>query len=211
MAMKSCKECGQQVSSEAKVCPGCGVKKPYQSPVRGFIFIAVVAVVTFKSCSGGSSSDSGNSYHADGIANSSASTSQPFVSPDVAKVKAAAPVNMAPADTKPFSGSQVCKATIASLFSPKLGDIKAATTKQEGVYRLTYKRRLDGERFSYDCKLSDDSVIWTETGQSTNRWRGTGNVEYSVAFTVKGSDLIITELYADADNISHKYTMKDFR
>ncbi|WP_407057088.1 hypothetical protein [Citrobacter freundii] len=28
--MRSCRECGQKVSSEAKVCPGCGVKKPYQ-------------------------------------------------------------------------------------------------------------------------------------------------------------------------------------
>ncbi|OAT20745.1 hypothetical protein M979_0473 [Buttiauxella noackiae ATCC 51607] len=178
--------------------------------MRGFIFIGIVVFAVIKGCSGGSSS-SDSSYHSNDVASSSTPTSQPFVSPDVAKVKAAVPVNMAPADTKPFSASQVCKATIASLFSPMLGDIKAATTKQEGVYRLTYKRRLDGEKYSYDCKLSDDSVIWTETGQSTNRWRGTGNVGYSVAFTVKGSDLIITELYADADNVTHKYALKDFR
>ena len=209
MAMKSCKECGQQVSSKARVCPGCGVKKPYESPVRGFIFIGIVIFAVIKGCSGGSSS-SDSSYHSNDVASSSAPTSQAFISPEVAKVKAAAPVNMAPADATPFSASQVCKATIASLFSPKLGDIKASTTKQKGVYRLTYKRHSDGERFSYDCKLSDDSVIWTETGQSTHRWRGTGNVEYSVAFTVKGSDLIITELYADADNVAHKYAMKDF-
>lgn len=48
MAMKSCRECGQKVSSEAKVCPGCGVKKPYQSPVRGFIFLGIIAIAIYK-------------------------------------------------------------------------------------------------------------------------------------------------------------------
>ncbi|HFV6419041.1 TPA: zinc ribbon domain-containing protein, partial [Escherichia coli] len=26
MALKTCRECGHKVSSEAKVCPNCGVK-----------------------------------------------------------------------------------------------------------------------------------------------------------------------------------------
>ncbi len=48
MAMKSCRECGQKVSSEAKVCPGCGVKKPYQSPVHGLIFIGIVVIAVLR-------------------------------------------------------------------------------------------------------------------------------------------------------------------
>lgn len=34
MALGSCKECGQQVSSGAKTCPHCGVKKPYKKIPR---------------------------------------------------------------------------------------------------------------------------------------------------------------------------------
>lgn len=28
MALKPCRECGQEVSTEAKTCPNCGVKHP---------------------------------------------------------------------------------------------------------------------------------------------------------------------------------------
>ena len=48
MALKTCRECGHKVSSEAKVCPNCGVKEPYQSPVRGLIFIAIVIIASIK-------------------------------------------------------------------------------------------------------------------------------------------------------------------
>lgn len=32
MALSACKECGVQVSTEAKTCPSCGVKAPTQRP-----------------------------------------------------------------------------------------------------------------------------------------------------------------------------------
>lgn len=86
--MKSCRECEQRVSSEAKVCPGCGVKKPYQSPVRGLVFIGIVVIAIYKGCSGEGSS-TGNSYNSNDVTSSNAPTSQPFVSPDVVKVKKA--------------------------------------------------------------------------------------------------------------------------
>lgn len=86
MALKTCRECGHKVSSEAKVCPNCGVKEPYQSPVRGLIFIAIVIIAIYKGCSDDGSSAS-NSYHSNDVASSNAPTSQPFISPDVAKLK----------------------------------------------------------------------------------------------------------------------------
>lgn len=53
MALVKCKECRTLVSSMAKVCPSCGVKKPSQTPtlkktrtsivLGGVIFIAVVS------------------------------------------------------------------------------------------------------------------------------------------------------------------------
>jgi hypothetical protein len=115
MAMRSYRECGQKVSSEAKVCPGCGVKKPYQSPVRGFIFLGIIAIAIYKGCSGGGSENSGNSYYSNDVASNDAPTSQPFVAPEAVKVKKAASVNLMPASTTPFTQSQVCKAAIAGM------------------------------------------------------------------------------------------------
>ncbi|EOX9506743.1 hypothetical protein [Citrobacter amalonaticus] len=210
MAMKSCRECGQPVSSEAKVCPGCGVKKPYQSPVRGLIFIGIVVIAIYKGCSGEGSS-TGNSYYSNDVASSNAPTSQPFVSPDVVKVKKASPVNMSPANTAPFTAAQVCKATIAGMFGRDIASIKTAKTGTNGVYTVSYRRLADNQRFSYDCKLSDDNVIWRESGQSSERWNGVGNVEFNVVYVVKDSTLTITELHADSDDVTYKFSIKHFR
>lgn len=210
MAMKSCRECGHKVSSEAKICPGGGVKKPYQSPVRGLIFIGIVAIAIYKGCSGEGSS-TGNSYYSNDVASSNAPTSQPFVSPDVVKIKKASPVNLSPASTALFTAAQVCKATIAGMFGRNIGSIKTVKTGTNGVYTISYRRPSDNQRFSYDCKLSDDNVIWRETGQSSERWHGVGNVEFNVVYAVKDSTLMITELHADSDDVMYKFSIKDFR
>lgn len=42
MAMRKCRECGQEVSSRAKVCPHCGVKKPGRRHIRATTVLAVV-------------------------------------------------------------------------------------------------------------------------------------------------------------------------
>ena len=35
--LKPCRDCGEQISPRAKVCPHCGLKKPHQHPaIRGF-------------------------------------------------------------------------------------------------------------------------------------------------------------------------------
>lgn len=209
MAMKSCRECGKPVSSAAKVCPVCGIKEPYQSPVRGFIFIAIVVIAIFKGCSSGGSSD--NSYHSNDVANSNAPISQSFVSPDVVKLRRASPVNLSPAATTPFTAAQVCKAAIAGMFGRKINIIKATNAKIAGVFTLSYRRPLYGQRFSFDCKLSDNNVIWRESGQSSARWDGSGNVEYNVVFAVINTSLTITELHADSDDVIYKFAMKDFR
>lgn len=55
MAMGICKECKESVSSKAKICPHCGIKKPYQKEQRSwkevplwqkiFVFITVGPLV----------------------------------------------------------------------------------------------------------------------------------------------------------------------
>lgn len=33
MALAKCRECGTEVSEEAKVCPKCGISKPVKKPL----------------------------------------------------------------------------------------------------------------------------------------------------------------------------------
>ncbi|EOV9003814.1 zinc ribbon domain-containing protein [Cronobacter malonaticus] len=210
MAMKSCRECGHNVSSKAKTCPSCGIKQSYQSPVRGLIFIGIISIALFKACSGqGNHSD--NAYYSNDVASSNAPTSQPFISPDTVQLKQASPVTLPPASTVPFTATQVCKAAIAGMFGRDIHSVKAVKKGTKEVFAISYRRPSDGQRFSFDCKLSDDNVIWRESGQKSDRWNGVGKVEFNVAFTVREKQLIITELYAASDDITHKYSVKDFK
>ncbi|MEB2738421.1 hypothetical protein VC217_19085 [Citrobacter freundii] len=89
--------------------------------------------------------------------------------------------------------------------------LDAYKTKTAGVFNVSYIRPSDNQRFSFDCKLSDDNVIWKESGQSSNRWRGTGNVEFNVVFMVRDDELTVKELHADSDDVTYKFSKKDFR
>lgn len=50
MALKPCRECGHEVSTDAKICPHCGVRSPTASgglknaPLGIFIILFVIAV-----------------------------------------------------------------------------------------------------------------------------------------------------------------------
>lgn len=200
MAMKTCRECGHSVSSSAKQCPSCGVSDPYISPYKRLFYLAIFGGIVWMSYSKVYLSDT-----------SEASTSAEFTSPATPKVKRAAPVNKAPADTKPFTVSQICRATIAGMFGREVNTIKAVKTDTAGVYTISYRRPADNQLFSFDCKLSDDYVIWRESGQSSNRWSGTGDVPFNVAFTVDDSGLKISELHADYNDMSYQYTLKSFK
>ena len=46
MALKKCKECDKEISSDAKVCPQCGKPQPKRSP-WGCAIVAVIAVIIF--------------------------------------------------------------------------------------------------------------------------------------------------------------------
>lgn len=44
MALTKCRECGKEISTEAKACPHCGAKPPYK-PSLAFVLIAGLLVV----------------------------------------------------------------------------------------------------------------------------------------------------------------------
>ncbi|WP_259274814.1 hypothetical protein [Raoultella terrigena] len=127
------------------------------------------------------------------------------------RLKTAAPVNLAPASTAPFTAAQVCKAAISGMFGREVNTIKAAKANQTGVFKISYRRPSDGSQYSFDCKLSSNNVIWTESGQTSNRWNGKGNVDFNVEFAIKDNVLVITEAYGNSDDISYRFTMNQFR
>jgi len=204
MAMKKCRECGHSISSSAKVCTSCGIKKPYISPFKGIFLLAVIGWagwVVF--------TDDKPEPAKDVV--SAGNSESTFAPSGMTKMKVAAPVDLPSAETRPFSTAQVCKAAIAGMMGRDMGTLKAAKANTAGVYKISYRRPSDGNQYSIDCKLSGNNVIWTESGQSTNRWNGKGNVDFNVEFAINDASLTITELYANSDDSAYSYTMKDFR
>jgi len=45
MALVKCKECGEQVSSNAKTCPNCGVNAPKKTSFITFLVLLTVILV----------------------------------------------------------------------------------------------------------------------------------------------------------------------
>jgi uncharacterized OB-fold protein len=45
MALITCKECGKQVSSKARTCPGCGSPTQREESAQSFVGIATVLIV----------------------------------------------------------------------------------------------------------------------------------------------------------------------
>lgn len=200
MAMKKCRECGHSVSSGAKMCPSCGVKKPYISTFKGIFILVVIGWTGWIAFTDDKSSGSNQ------VSTDSASASMGEI-----RLKTAAPVNLAPASTAPFTAAQVCKAAISGMFAREVNTIKAVKANPAGVFKISYRRPSDGNQYSFDCKLSAHNVIWTESGQSTNRWNGKGNVDFNVEFIIKDSVLLITEAYGNSGDTTYKFTMHQFR
>lgn len=200
MAMKKCRECGHSVSSSAKMCPSCGVKKPYISPFKGIFILIVIGWTGWIAFTDDKSSGSNQ------VSTESASASMGEI-----RLKTAAPVNLAPASTAPFTAAQVCKAAISGMFGREVNAIKAVKANPAGVFKISYRRPSDGNQYSFDCKLSGNNVIWTESGQISNRWNGSGSVEFNVEFAIRENVLMITEAHGNSDNIPYKFTMNNFR
>lgn len=47
MALVPCRECGKEVSEEAKICPNCGVKTPSKKRHQRGLYLTIAIVLTF--------------------------------------------------------------------------------------------------------------------------------------------------------------------
>jgi hypothetical protein len=94
MALKPCRECKKEVSTEAKTCPHCGVSNPVKlTPVKGsrvnLVIIAVASVVCLGLCSIGIA---GRKNKATSDANAATQPIQEAVAEQPSEVPAAKPV-----------------------------------------------------------------------------------------------------------------------
>ncbi len=60
MAIKKCKECGKEVSSQAKQCPHCGAPQPKTVGIGSILLVLFVGYVIYAAVSGGGGSGSTN-------------------------------------------------------------------------------------------------------------------------------------------------------
>ncbi|WHP05796.1 hypothetical protein QLH32_17610 [Acinetobacter corruptisaponis] len=51
MALINCKECGAQVSTQAKACPSCGIKIKKNISLGAFLVIIILSILVFRACS----------------------------------------------------------------------------------------------------------------------------------------------------------------
>lgn len=55
MSLKPCKECGKEISTEAKACPSCGASPPKKTSIVTWAIVLFVVVMITKSILGGQS------------------------------------------------------------------------------------------------------------------------------------------------------------
>src|SRR5690349_17714325 len=93
MALKPCKECGREVSTDARACPHCGKEKPTARGstmggwiVLGFIGVNVLGMVS-NAVNGGSSTTSPNTGTATGLATATRTSASTKPAPSAAEQK----------------------------------------------------------------------------------------------------------------------------
>lgn len=118
MALVECRECSKEVSSEAKVCPHCGVAKPIRKTVGllGWVCVAVVGLVVFRLAS-----PSGSAVEA---------------------THAQAPSDVAPPPAPKLTKEDACTIGIADVIKAAKGDLAAnrpdyAVSALEACEKLT--------------------------------------------------------------------------
>ncbi|WP_146000851.1 zinc ribbon domain-containing protein [Chimaeribacter arupi] len=201
MAIKKCRKCASKIPDDSKFCPHCGVKNPSQ-PTSYMGVLIIVFIMFFIGCQFFSSDKNGRL--------TASAAEEPSLPLAAVALKRAPATNIPPADTGKFTTQAICKAAIAGIMEREIKGMKVSAPNKSGVVYVSYKRQQDGKKFSYQCKLSDDYVIWSEKGNESDRWLGHGEVEVVVMFTVTGNDLTIFELYID-DTIKHHYTLNQLK
>ena len=146
MAMTTCKECGKQVSTEAKACPHCGAAAPAKKKAKGGIgkwllivfAIGVVAAVLPKK---------------DKVAASSGAPSVTAAQPKEKKVDATAEVVAAPnTDQCFYRGKALAGVYLANFSKMANADVMASDVMREGCDKVAEEQKT-GDACVRSCEI----------------------------------------------------------
>lgn len=189
MAVIKCAECGGQVSTSAKSCPGCGAspkkyKKSSSSLTTVLLWIVGIGIVA--------------SIFGGGERGVESAGGRAVVTP-----KPAAAVQSTSVAAPSVPASTICKAAIATVMGRPVSTIVA--TGQGGEVALSYVRADDGSTWKYKCKLEGDRAVWAAEG---GRWR-THPDDGVVRYTVGASSLTVTESYGGSVAVSKQFKLAE--
>ncbi|UOO89158.1 hypothetical protein LVJ82_17205 [Vitreoscilla massiliensis] len=115
-----------------------------------------------------------------------------------------------PVVSKPvFSDIEICKATNAILFGRDVKIMKVANEKDLIIY---YLRPNDNSKWSNQCKIEGNSIVWrsVQPDGSFGRWR-TDAEDEKLSFVIEGDKITITKQYSDGSNSAKTYQKKQFK
>jgi RNA polymerase subunit RPABC4/transcription elongation factor Spt4 len=113
MALVKCKECGEEVSTKAKICPKCGAKAPKKTSIFTWLILVFIIVVVY-SVNQNPTSTSKNSASPTAISSNSTNQQKPSIPKKVAPPKPSWQSN------KSKSKNEMTGAFSAYAFSPRV-------------------------------------------------------------------------------------------
>lgn len=104
--------------------------------------------------------------------------------------------------------ARVCRAAVADQMVRSPSIVKV-TSNEGGLVRLWYKRPDDGKRWTYDCKVEGDRVIWRTINafgdNGAGRWRTTENDD-DIRFTISGNKVTLRTVIAGEGGLGNSET-----
>lgn len=105
--------------------------------------------------------------------------------------------------------ASVCKAAIAETFAQPLKIMKIASN-EGGIVRVRYNRPSDGKRWTNDCRVEGERIIWRTVdafkGDGPGVWRTRPEDEVTT-FRIDGGNVNIITKYPDNAPTSSIYKM----
>ena len=117
-----------------------------------------------------------------------------------------------PSSTPNLTSAQlasVCKAAIAETFAQPL-NIMNIVNSEGGIVRIRYNRPSDGKRWTNDCRIEGNRIVWRSVdafgGDGPGVWRTRPEDEVTT-FRIEGDSVVITTKYPDNAPIHSTYKM----
>ncbi len=117
-----------------------------------------------------------------------------------------------PEPSKPLTASElasVCKAGIAETFGQPIAIMKIVSN-EAGIVRVRYNRPSDNKRWTNDCRVEGNRVIWRSVdafpGDGPGIWR-TRPADEVVTFKLSGSQVVLETTYPDNAPVTATYNL----